>query len=187
MHASIADFPSKELYSSVLISHESVASRRLIDLPSIIDKDSEDAQDVLEPTLVFFDTAGTEMYERLEGDEVDSNVNKTSVGEGSRYNENEAEIVSKWVHQLVSMHGITFSYKMLTGLYPDISRYPRIRNRHHHTLPSSGGASVLLVARRISRTRLRLSRRNAGTGKRGEGDSISIIAKADVSRGRRWY
>jgi superfamily I DNA and/or RNA helicase len=102
MHASIAEFPSKELYSSALISHESVASRRLIDLPSILDKDSEDAQCVLEPTLVFFDTAGTEMYERLEGDEVDSSVNKTSVGEGSRYNENEAEIVSKWVRQLVS-------------------------------------------------------------------------------------
>lgn len=109
MHASIAEFPSKELYSAALISHESVASRRLIDLPSIIDRDSEDAQDVLESTLVFFDTADTEMYERLEGDETDSRVNKTSVGEGSRYNENEAEIVSKWVRQLVSMHGVTFS------------------------------------------------------------------------------
>lgn len=101
MHESIAQFPSKALYSSALISHESVASRRLIDLPTITDKESEDAQDILEPTLVFFDTAGTEMYERLEGDEVDSSVNKTSVGEGSRYNENEAEIVSKWVRQLV--------------------------------------------------------------------------------------
>ncbi|KAJ9115214.1 hypothetical protein QFC20_001081 [Naganishia adeliensis] len=105
MHESIAQFPSKALYSSALISHESVASRRLIDLPTITDKESEDAQDILEPTLVFFDTAGTEMFERLEGDEVDSGVNKTSVGEGSRYNENEAEIVSKWVRQLIS-HGV---------------------------------------------------------------------------------
>ncbi|KAJ9103336.1 hypothetical protein QFC19_004434 [Naganishia cerealis] len=98
----IAEFPSKALYASSLISHESVASRRLVDLPTVTDKDSEDAQEVLSPTLVFFDTAGTEMYERLEGDEVDSNVNKTTVGEGSRYNENEAEIVSKWVRQLIS-------------------------------------------------------------------------------------
>jgi DNA polymerase alpha-associated DNA helicase A len=119
MHASIAEFPSKELYSSALISHESVASRRLIDLPSIIDKDSEDAQDVLEPTLVFFDTAGTEMYERLEGDEVDSNVNKTSVGEGSRYNENEAEIVSKWVRQLVSINRNTS--RKAADQFPQIS------------------------------------------------------------------
>ncbi|KAJ9095628.1 hypothetical protein QFC21_005499 [Naganishia friedmannii] len=102
MHASIAEFPSRALYSSALISHESVASRRLINLPSIIDKESEDAQDVLSHTLVFFDTSGTEMYERLEGDDVDSSVNKTSVGEGSRYNENEAEIVNKWVRQLIS-------------------------------------------------------------------------------------
>lgn len=106
MHASIAEFPSKALYSSALISHESVASRRLIDLPSINDKESEAAQDVLLPTLVFFDTSGTEMYERLEGDDGDSSVNKTTVGEGSRYNENEAEIVSKWVRQLVSRMSI---------------------------------------------------------------------------------
>ncbi|KAJ9114628.1 hypothetical protein QFC22_005501 [Naganishia vaughanmartiniae] len=102
MHASIAEFPSEALYSSALISHESVASRRLIDLPFINDKESEDAQDVLSPTLVFFDTSGTEMYERLEGDDGDSSVNKSTVGEGSRYNENEAEIVSKWVRQLIS-------------------------------------------------------------------------------------
>jgi DNA polymerase alpha-associated DNA helicase A len=113
MHASIAEFPSKALYSSALISHESVASRRLIDLPSINDKESEDAQDVLLPTLVFFDTSGTEMYERLEGDDGDSSVNKTTVGEGSRYNENEAEIVSKWVRQLVSCMSIFAVPKMI--------------------------------------------------------------------------
>lgn len=102
MNETISAFPSDALYNSQLVNHESVAKRRLIDLPSITDPTSEDAQDTLTPTLVFFDTAGSEMYERLEGDGEDGSVQKGKVGEGSRYNENEAEIVSRWVRKLVS-------------------------------------------------------------------------------------
>lgn len=148
MHQSIAQFPSKALYSSALFSHESVASRRLIDLPTVTDKESDDAQDVLEPTLVFFDTAGTEMYERLEGDEVDSGVNKTSVGEGSRYNENEAEIVSKWVRQLVGVLSLCVrpvATRMLTRRPLDILWSPRSGNCHHHTLSSTSGTSFFPI------------------------------------------
>lgn len=155
MHESIAQFPSKALYSSALISHESVASRRLIDLPTITDKESEDAQDILEPTLVFFDTAGTEMFERLEGDEVDSGVNKTSVGEGSRYNENEAEIVSKWVRQLVCNSSVN-RYGHLLPIPKDITWRSRSGNCHHYSLSGSGGAPLCLAKGRIPGTCLRL-------------------------------
>ncbi|KAG7529812.1 hypothetical protein FFLO_05399 [Filobasidium floriforme] len=103
MNETISAFPSDALYNSQLVNHESVAKRRLIDLPSITDPTSEDAQDTLTPTLVFFDTAGSEMYERLEGDGEDGSVQKGKVGEGSRYNENEAEIVSRWVRKLIAL------------------------------------------------------------------------------------
>ena len=102
MNETISAFPSDALYGSELINHESVAKRRLIELPSITDPTSEDAEDTLGPTLVFFDTAGSEMYERLEGDGEDASLQKGKAGDGSRYNENEAEIVSKWVRKLVS-------------------------------------------------------------------------------------
>jgi len=102
MNETISAFPSKELYGSALIDHDSVAKRRLVDLPTIKEPNSEDTIESLEPTLVFFDTAGSEMFERLEGDGEDAAIQKGSVGEGSRYNENEAEIVAKWARKLVS-------------------------------------------------------------------------------------
>jgi DNA polymerase alpha-associated DNA helicase A len=101
MNETISAFPSVELYGSALINHDSVARRRLVDLPSIKEPTSEDSTETLEPTLVFFDTAGSEMFERLEGDGEDAAIQKGSIGEGSRYNENEAEIVAKWARKLV--------------------------------------------------------------------------------------
>ena len=101
MNETISAFPSEELYGSALINHDSVAKRRLVNLPGIQEPTSEDAIETLEPTLVFFDTAGSEMFERLEGDGEDAAIQKGSVGEGSRYNENEAEIVAKWARKLV--------------------------------------------------------------------------------------
>lgn len=102
MNENISAFPSQALYQSALIDHESVAHRRLLDLPSIINAEAEDVQDDLSPPLIFFDTAGSEMYERMEGDSSDAVVQKGSVGEGSRFNENEADIVARWVRRLVS-------------------------------------------------------------------------------------
>lgn len=48
-------------------------------------------KEVLETPVVFFDTAGCEFFERVDGDG----------DEGSRCNENEATIVDKWVDSLV--------------------------------------------------------------------------------------
>jgi DNA polymerase alpha-associated DNA helicase A len=91
MHAQICEFPSKTLYSSRLISHNSVSSHLLRDLHESKPKTDEDEKEVLGIPIVFFDTAGCEYYERLEGDS----------DEGSRCNENEATVVKNWVGALV--------------------------------------------------------------------------------------
>jgi DNA polymerase alpha-associated DNA helicase A len=91
MHAQICSFPSKTLYSSKLTSHSSVESHMLRDLPNTHANSEEDEKEMLATPVVFFDTAGCEYFERLDGDG----------DEGSRCNENEATIVKNWVEQLV--------------------------------------------------------------------------------------
>lgn len=98
MNENIAQFPSVTLYDNELESAPSVADHTLLDLPTIVDPDSEDTRDVLEPTVVFFDTAGCEFYERTDADDESS---KRSLGEGSKSNENEATVVAKWARKLV--------------------------------------------------------------------------------------
>lgn len=92
MHDQICSFPSKTLYSSKLKSHESVASHLLADLPNTQADSVEDEKEYLQTPVVFFDTAGCEYFERLDGDG----------DEGSRSNENEGTIVANWVAKLVS-------------------------------------------------------------------------------------
>jgi DNA polymerase alpha-associated DNA helicase A len=89
MHSQICVFPSKTLYSSKLNSHSSVAGHLLQDLPNA-HADSEDAKEMLATPVVFFDTAGCEYFERMDGD----------ADEGSLCNENEATIVKNWVDRL---------------------------------------------------------------------------------------
>ncbi|CAK9781174.1 putative DNA helicase [Cutaneotrichosporon oleaginosum] len=97
MNERIAAFPSATLYGGELVSDESVAHRTLLDLPTA--SDSDDARDVLEHPVVFFDTDGCEFYERSEADDV------KSLGEGSKANENEAVVVAAWARKLVQ-HGV---------------------------------------------------------------------------------
>ncbi|KAF9485626.1 P-loop containing nucleoside triphosphate hydrolase protein [Pholiota conissans] len=91
MHDQICSFPSKSLYGSKLKSHESVASHLLSDLPNTQADSEEDKKEFLETPVVFFDTAGCEYFERLDGDG----------DEGSRCNENEATIVNNWIDKLI--------------------------------------------------------------------------------------
>jgi DNA polymerase alpha-associated DNA helicase A len=91
MHLQICAFPSKTLYSSKLTSHSSVEGHLLQDLPNARAISEEDAGEVLGTPVVFFDTAGCEYFERLDGD----------ADEGSRCNENEATVVKNWVDRLV--------------------------------------------------------------------------------------
>ena len=102
MHTKIAEFPSKVMYDSRLITHSSVAAHLLRDLPNITMDD-----DILETPVVFFDTAGCEYFEKLEGEG----------DEGSRCNENEATIVHNWVECLVRDSVLA---KHLVGLTSEI-------------------------------------------------------------------
>ncbi|OAX43735.1 P-loop containing nucleoside triphosphate hydrolase protein [Rhizopogon vinicolor AM-OR11-026] len=95
MHLQICQFPSKTLYASKLLSHQSVRSHLLKDLPNTSaftsSEDEDSIKEILGTPVVFFDTAGCEYFERLDGDG----------DEGSRCNENEAAVVTKWVEKLV--------------------------------------------------------------------------------------
>ncbi|VDB96684.1 unnamed protein product [Peniophora sp. CBMAI 1063] len=95
MHRTIAEFPSKILYQSKLQAHQSVAEHLLADLPNVSSNDEAAKEDLSAP-VVFFDTAGCEYFERLDGDGE----------EGSRCNENEAAVVRNWVDTLIG-HGVS--------------------------------------------------------------------------------
>ncbi|KAK1923993.1 putative DNA helicase [Papiliotrema laurentii] len=101
MNEQIAEFPNHKLYRGELISDPAVAKRTLLDLPGIT-AETEEANDVLDPVVVFFDTAGCEFYERNEGETGDGGRAIKALGEGSKSNANEAAIVVKWAEQLVS-------------------------------------------------------------------------------------
>lgn len=116
MHAVIADFPSRILYNSALISHESVAAHLLKDLPGVTD-DSDVISDVLEVPIVFFDTAGCEYFERLQ-DDADEGGRRLIQDEGSRCNENEATVVKTWVEKLVSLHACSVGPSSKPNLCP---------------------------------------------------------------------
>ena len=94
MHAQIAAFPSKVMYHSKLTNHPSVAAHLLRDLPNTKAESEDDEKEILGTPVVFYDTAGCEYFERLEGD----------ADEGSRCNENEASVVKMWVEQVVRRH-----------------------------------------------------------------------------------
>lgn len=100
MNEQIAEFPNHKLYRGELISDPAVAKRTLLDLPGIT-AETEEANDVLDPVVVFFDTAGCEFYERNEGETGDGGRAIKALGEGSKSNANEAAIVVKWAEQLV--------------------------------------------------------------------------------------
>ena len=91
MHSRIATFPSKIMYHSKLTSHGSVAEHLLKDLPNTNASSEDEEAELLCAPVVFFDTAGCEYFERLEGDG----------DEGSRCNENEAMVVKNYLEQLV--------------------------------------------------------------------------------------
>ncbi|RPD66138.1 P-loop containing nucleoside triphosphate hydrolase protein [Lentinus tigrinus ALCF2SS1-7] len=91
MHAQIAVFPSKVMYHSKLTNHSSVEAHLLRDLPNAKAESEDDEKEILGTPVVFYDTAGCEYFERLEGDG----------DEGSRCNENEASVVKMWIEQLV--------------------------------------------------------------------------------------
>jgi len=92
-------FPSKTLYNSELVAHPSVQNRLLSDLPNLSSEALENDDGLLTEPVIFYDTAGANMYERAEEDASDGGL-KTLDGE-SKSNENEADIVMKFIDELV--------------------------------------------------------------------------------------
>lgn len=97
MNTRICAFPSATLYSSKLTSDPSVANRLLTDR----DPTNDAAQDTLGHPIVFFDTAGCEFFERVDGGD-NEGKSTTLNDEGSKCNVNEVEIVKQWVNDLVN-------------------------------------------------------------------------------------
>jgi DNA polymerase alpha-associated DNA helicase A len=62
----------------------------------------DEEKEILGTPVVFFDTAGCEYFERMEGDN----------DEGSRCNENEATVVKNWVDKLVRLPIPPHKHKM---------------------------------------------------------------------------
>ena len=131
MHAHIASFPSKVMYHSRLKSHDSVKTHLLRDLPTAHVDSEDDEKEVLGTPVVFYDTAGCEYFERVDG-----------VGdEGSKCNENEASVVKMWVEQLVScFQPYIRSQCVLIRTLVGICRCSHLPDRSDHavctTLPS---------------------------------------------------
>ena len=80
-----------------------MASHLLDDLPNTSAEDDDEAEEVLRTPVVFIDTAGSEYYERVEGDHK----------EGSRCNENEAMVVKKYITRLVCLDPPIYSYHQM--------------------------------------------------------------------------
>lgn len=133
MHAQIAAFPSRALYHRALINHESVRAHRLRDLPNT--SAGEEHEEVLDVPVVFFDTAGCEYFERLAGDTDGGGV----MDEGSKYNENEAVVVQRWVEKLVSAGVYPSQIAIITPYQAQVSL---ISSFLHPTMPELEIGSV---------------------------------------------
>ena len=103
-------FPSKTLYNSELVAHPSVQARLLSDLPNLSFTALENDDGLLTESVIFYDTAGASMYERAEEDASDGESKKTIDGE-SKSNENEADIVMKFIDELVSPSLVASTYR----------------------------------------------------------------------------
>ncbi|TFY66820.1 hypothetical protein EVG20_g4274 [Dentipellis fragilis] len=125
MHEQIAEFPSKTLYGSKLAAHPSVASHLLRDLPNTKAASEEDEKEILATPVVFFDTAGCEYFERLDGDN----------DEGSRCNENEATVVKNWTGSLV-FRAVLFLVINDIDLHIDRKWGVTLSNSHHQPISS---------------------------------------------------
>ena len=99
MHEDIANWASNAMYQGQLISHDTVKSRKLYNLPHIVQLQNEsstpDSKNHLismtrEATLLLIDTAGSEMFE-------------STNAAGSRYNEGEAVLVERHVRFLIKV------------------------------------------------------------------------------------
>lgn len=107
MNSTIMDFPNREMYGGKLIAHESCENRTLDD-GSIADWKSSkgegedvDVDEVLHGKVVFYDTAGAELFE-TSGSEDDTTAGSSSLRSDSKSNSHEVELVRSHVERLIA-------------------------------------------------------------------------------------
>ncbi|KAI0826200.1 P-loop containing nucleoside triphosphate hydrolase protein [Irpex lacteus] len=111
MHAQIAAFPSKIMYHNKLTSHESVKEHLLRDLPNAKASSEDEEKELLGTPVAFYDTAGCEYFERMDGDG----------DEGSKCNENEAMVVKNFIEQLTSVGVLASQIAIITPYQAQVS------------------------------------------------------------------
>lgn len=97
MHDMIMKYPSEAMYNSKLTAYEAVSKRTLLELPNVANNNADKDEVELSSPLVFIDTDGYDFFERIDSEE----LKKGAVEEGSKYNENEVEIIKRKVQDLV--------------------------------------------------------------------------------------
>lgn len=75
---------------------------------------------MLQETLVFFDTSGLNYFEKTE-------TESSEADEGSKCNENEATIVSRWVDKLVSSLRVRSSDHLIEDLIRSRQESDRVK------------------------------------------------------------
>ena len=184
MNERIACFPSETLYDNRLISSPTVAKRTLLTLLPVPDLVRDDAEETLEPTVVFFDTAGCEFFERSEAaGNGDIKLVKGALGEGSKSNENEAVVVVKWAKKLVRL--LQPKVASLFTVCIDLVGCTCSGGGGGHTLSSSSIADLFHVARRISGDDNRECGWTSRTRARGKTHSTCSHLCVDTTSGHR--
>ena len=106
MNEEIMKFPNSTLYENKIKAHESCAKIRLIDVEgyniSAKDANSIEEDDTDNTPIVFYDTAGCEMYESQQNEDDGNNGGKASIFQfDSRANLHEVELVAQHVELLL--------------------------------------------------------------------------------------
>lgn len=100
MNEEIMAYPNEALYNSRLRADESCRTIRLYDLESV-EKPEEADDELWTAPLVFYDTTGTGMWEKM----ADEDLQGSTLQATSRCNENEAVLVERHIRLLME-HGV---------------------------------------------------------------------------------
>ncbi|TIC03795.1 P-loop containing nucleoside triphosphate hydrolase protein [Wallemia mellicola] len=97
MHNMIMKFPSETMYNSELTACEAVSKRTLMELPNVVNSNTNKDSVQLSSPLVFIDTDGHGCKESIDF----KRLKKGALQRGSKYNEKEIEIIKRKVQDLV--------------------------------------------------------------------------------------
>ncbi|TIA91851.1 hypothetical protein E3P81_01788 [Wallemia ichthyophaga] len=134
MNDLIMRYPSESMYGGALTAHSSVSHHTLLDLPSVQAHEGAHDEIELNSPLVLLDTDGLDYMERVDSEEM-----KKGEEEGSKYNENEVEVVREKVGQLVSQGVLDTQIAIIT---PYQAQVGHLKNALRGTYPGCEIGSV---------------------------------------------